>query len=96
MAASRRSSIPTLRSPGTTKARRFIGAVVVAYSQTAAAAQKDRKLLGTEIAYYDAQTVATSSFTKGATTEKTATRASVSTRSSSRARSRRTQTTASA
>ena len=47
----------------------IIGAIVVAYAQTAAAAQKDKKLLGTEIAYYDAKTVAATSFTKGSTSE---------------------------
>jgi hypothetical protein len=50
----------------------IIGAVVVAYAQTAAAAQKDKKLIGTEIAYYDAQTVAATSFTKGSSSEEDA------------------------
>jgi hypothetical protein len=47
----------------------IIGAIVVAYSQTSQGAQIDKSLLGTEIAYYDAQTVAATSFTKGATSE---------------------------
>src|SRR5258706_3853335 len=47
----------------------IIGAVVVAYAQSAQAAQHDKRLLGTEIAYYDGQKVVTTSFTRGATTE---------------------------
>lgn len=47
----------------------IIGAVVVAYAQTAQQAQHDKALLGTEIAYYDGQKVVATSFTKGATTE---------------------------
>ncbi|MGE5184306.1 MAG: MXAN_5187 C-terminal domain-containing protein [Acidobacteriota bacterium] len=47
----------------------IIGAVVVAYAQTSAGAQIDKQLLGTEIAYYDAQKVQATSFTKGATSE---------------------------
>ena len=43
----------------------IIGAIVVAYSQTAREAQKDRSLLGTEIAYYDNKTVIATSFTRG-------------------------------
>jgi hypothetical protein len=47
----------------------IIGAVVVAYSQTSQAAQRDKRLLGTELAYFDGPTVAATSFTKGASTE---------------------------
>ncbi len=47
----------------------IIGAIVVAYSQTAREAQKDRTLLGTEIAYYDNKTVIATSFTRGAGNE---------------------------
>ncbi len=47
----------------------IIGAVVVAYAQTAGEAQKDKQLLGTEIAYYDSQNVVATSFTRGAATE---------------------------
>jgi len=44
----------------------IIGAIVVAYAQTAKEAQKDRSLLGTEIAYYDNKNVVATSFTRGA------------------------------
>lgn len=47
----------------------IIGAVVVAYAQTAQQAQQNRRLLGTEIAYYDQQRVVATSFTKGTTSE---------------------------
>jgi type II secretory pathway pseudopilin PulG len=47
----------------------IIGAIVVAYAQTANEAQKDRTLLGTEIAYYDNHNVVATSFTRGAGTE---------------------------
>jgi hypothetical protein len=43
----------------------IIGAIVVGYAQTAREAQKDRNLLGTEIAYYDNKTVIATSFTRG-------------------------------
>jgi len=43
----------------------IIGAIVVAYAQTAREAQKDRSLLGTEIAYYDNKNVVATSFTRG-------------------------------
>ena len=43
----------------------IIGAIVVAYAQTARSTQEDRKLLGTEIAYYDGKQVIASSFTHG-------------------------------
>lgn len=43
----------------------IIGAIVVAYSQTAQMAQLDKRLLGTEIAYYDGGKVVATSFTKG-------------------------------
>lgn len=43
----------------------IVGAIVVAYAQTANEAQRDRDLLGTEIAYFDGDRVITSSFTKG-------------------------------
>ena len=45
----------------------IIGAIVVAYAQTAREAQQDRNLLGTEIAYYDNRNVMATSFTTGAT-----------------------------
>jgi hypothetical protein len=44
----------------------IIGAIVVAYAQTAREAQQDRNLLGTEIAYYDNRNVMATSFTTGA------------------------------
>jgi hypothetical protein len=47
----------------------IIGAIVVAYAQTAREAQKDRELLGTEIAYYDNKNVVATSFTRGLGTE---------------------------
>ncbi|MBC7978218.1 MAG: hypothetical protein H7138_24805 [Myxococcales bacterium] len=47
----------------------IIGAIVVAYAQTAKEAQKDRNLLGTEIAYYDNKNVVATSFTRGLTSE---------------------------
>ncbi|HSN27782.1 MAG TPA: hypothetical protein VLT45_15935, partial [Kofleriaceae bacterium] len=51
----------------------IIGAIVVAYAQTAQEAQNDKGLLGTEIAYYDGTRVFATSFTKsGATEEDTA------------------------
>jgi hypothetical protein len=42
----------------------IIGAIVVGYAQTAKEAQKDRNLLGTEIAYYDNKNVVATSFTR--------------------------------
>jgi hypothetical protein len=50
----------------------IIGAIVVAYAQTAKSAQNDRTLLGTEIAYYDGNRVVASSFTRGGFDEDTA------------------------
>jgi len=47
----------------------IIGAVVVAYAQTAQQAQQDKRILGTEIAYYNDQRVVATSFTKGTTSE---------------------------
>jgi hypothetical protein len=47
----------------------IIGAIVVAYSQTAQQAQHDKQLLGTEIAYYDGTRVAATSFTKPGSSE---------------------------
>ena len=47
----------------------IIGAIVVAYAQTAQQAQHDKRMLGTDIAYYDAQRVVATSFTKGGTNE---------------------------
>jgi hypothetical protein len=47
----------------------IIGAVVVAYAQTAQQAQHDKQLLGTEIAYYDGNRVAATSFTKTGSSE---------------------------
>jgi hypothetical protein len=52
----------------------IIGAIVVAYAQTAKEAQQDRNLLGTEIAYYDNATVVATSFTRGITTEEDTTK----------------------
>ncbi|MGE0545713.1 MAG: MXAN_5187 C-terminal domain-containing protein [Kofleriaceae bacterium] len=43
----------------------IIGAIVVAYAQTAEEARRDRELLGTEIAYFDNKHVIASSFTLG-------------------------------
>jgi len=43
----------------------IIGAIVVAYAQTAKNAQTDKGLLGTEIAYFDGKRVVASSFTRG-------------------------------
>ena len=50
----------------------IIGAVVVAYAQTAREAQQDRTLLGTEIAYYDNRNVMATSFTTAGGAEDTA------------------------
>ncbi|HEX8110944.1 MAG TPA: MXAN_5187 C-terminal domain-containing protein, partial [Kofleriaceae bacterium] len=50
----------------------IIGAIVVAYAQTAKLAQQDRNLLGTEIAYYDNRNVMATSFTTAAGAEDTA------------------------
>lgn len=49
----------------------ILGAVVVAYAQTAREAQKDRGLLGTEIAYYDNRNVMSTSFTGAGALENT-------------------------
>lgn len=54
----------------------IIGAVVVAYAQTAQLAQMDKRLLGTEIAYYDQQRVVATSFTKPGSSEEDTTKAS--------------------
>jgi hypothetical protein len=50
----------------------IIGAVLVAYAQTAEQARQDKRLLGTEIAYYDEGKVIATSFTKGGNEEDTA------------------------
>jgi len=47
----------------------IIGAIVVGYAQTAKEAQKDRNLLGTEIAYYDNKNVVATSFTREGSSE---------------------------
>jgi len=47
----------------------IIGAIVVAYAQTSKAAQHERDLLATEIAYYDGASVVATSFSRGATGE---------------------------
>jgi len=47
----------------------IIGAIVVAYAQTANEAQHDKTLLGTEIAYYDGNRVFATSFTKNGSLE---------------------------
>jgi hypothetical protein len=52
----------------------IIGAIVVAYSMTSQLAQQDKRLLGTEIAYYDQGKVVASSFTKGSGTEEDTTK----------------------
>ena len=44
----------------------IIGAIVVAYAQTAKSAQNDKDLLGTEIAYFDGKRVVASSFVRNA------------------------------
>jgi hypothetical protein len=44
----------------------IIGAIVVAYAQTAKSAQTDKDLLGTEIAYFDGKRVVASSFVRNA------------------------------
>ena len=49
----------------------IIGAVVVAYSQTAQQAQNEKRQLGTEIAYFDGTRVFASSFTHGSSEEDT-------------------------
>lgn len=49
----------------------IIGAIVVAYAQTAKEAQRDRALLGTEIAYYDGKQVVASSLTRAGGEEDT-------------------------
>lgn len=53
----------------------IIGAIVVAYAQTAREAQQVRNLLGTEIAYYDNRNAMATSFTTGATGEEDTTKA---------------------
>lgn len=50
----------------------IIGAVLVAYAQTAEQARQDKRLLGTEIAYYDDGKVVATSFTRGPNEEDTA------------------------
>ena len=50
----------------------IIGAIVVAYAQTADNARKDKAMLGTEIAYYDNKRVVASSFTRSPDAEDTA------------------------
>ena len=47
----------------------IIGAIVVAYAQTAQDAQHDKLLLGTDIAYYDGTRVFATSFTKNGSSE---------------------------
>ena len=49
----------------------IIGAVLVAYAQTADQARQDKRVLGTDIAYYDAGKVIATSFTKGPNEEDT-------------------------
>jgi len=49
----------------------IIGAVVVAYTQTAEQARNDKRVLGTDIAYYDNNKVIATSFTKGPNEEDT-------------------------
>ena len=47
----------------------IIGAIVVAYAQTAGEAQKDSRLLGTDIAYIDAKRVLATSFKRPGSNE---------------------------
>lgn len=49
----------------------IIGAIVVAYAQTAEQARQDKRVLGTDIAYYDDGRVIATSFTKGPSEEDT-------------------------
>ncbi len=49
----------------------IIGAIVVAYAQTAKNAQNDKALLSTEIAYFDGKKVVASSFSRGGADEDT-------------------------
>jgi hypothetical protein len=56
----------------------IIGAVMVAYAQTADQARQDKRVLGTDIAYYDAGKVVATSFTKGPTEEDTSKTAQLS------------------
>jgi hypothetical protein len=50
----------------------IIGAVLVAYAQTADQARQDKRVLGTDIAYYDGGKVVATSFTRGPNEEDTA------------------------
>ncbi len=59
---------PTAANPDSN----IIGAIVVAYSQTAQEAQKAQKLLGADIAYVDGKSVVATSFSRGGTEEDTA------------------------
>jgi type II secretory pathway pseudopilin PulG len=52
----------------------IIGAIVVAYAQTAQEAQHDKLLLGTDIAYYDGTRVFATSFTKNGSSEEDTTK----------------------
>ncbi|HWO24848.1 MAG TPA: MXAN_5187 C-terminal domain-containing protein [Kofleriaceae bacterium] len=56
------------------ESKQVIGAIVMAYAQTAKSAQLDRSLLGTEIAYFDAKRVVASSFTRGQTSDEDTTK----------------------
>lgn len=49
----------------------ILGAIVIAYAQTANQAQHDKQLLGTEIAYFDGNRVVATSFTRGGSEEDT-------------------------
>jgi hypothetical protein len=60
---------PDARVPASDEGSGIIGAIVVAYAQTAREAQQERNLLGTEIAYYDSARVIATSFTRGGTGE---------------------------
>ena len=53
----------------------IIGAIVVAYAQTAKESQRDEQLLGTEIAYIDGKHVVASSFTRAGSSEEDTARA---------------------
>jgi hypothetical protein len=47
---------------GDPESKNIVGAIVLAYAQTAKSAQADRRLLGTDVAYFDGRTVMASSF----------------------------------
>ena len=54
------------------RSKAIVGAIVIAYTQTAKDAQLDKSFLGTDIAYFDQKKVVATSFVKGGTQEDTA------------------------